>query len=252
MSREWDAATYDRVANPHVKWGSGILEHLDATGVATVVDAGCGTGRVTELVLERVPGAHVTAVDGSAQMVEQAKARLAPAIGAGRVDVVHADLTEPLLGKLPGGQPVDAVVSTATFHWITDHDRLFANLAEVVRPGGQLVAQCGGAGNLASVYEAMRQAGEPWIGPKYYAGAAETARRLEACGFTDVRTWLHDEPTPFDSIEALEEFIGAIVLGAHLERLPESERAPFVHAVASRLPKPELDYVRLNIVARRA
>jgi len=252
MSREWDATTYDRVANPHVKWGAGILEHLDPDGVVTVVDAGCGTGRVTELVLDRVPGARVVAIDGSQKMVEEAGRRLLPAIDDGRVEVVHADLTKSFLGLLPRREPVDAIVSTATFHWILDHDVLFANLAEALRPGGQLVAQCGGAGNLASVYEAMRQAGEPWMGPKYYATAEETADRLRSCGFTDVRTWLHDEPTPFESLEALEEYLGAIVLGAHLERLPEAERAPFVHAVASRLPKAELDYVRLNMVARRA
>src|SRR3954469_2104878 len=140
MSREWDATTYDRVANPHVKWGAGILQHLDPDNVATVVDAGCGTGRVTELVLERVAGAHVVAIDGSQQMVDQAEQRLAAPVASGRVTVLHADLTQPLLDRLPGGRQVDAVVSTATFHWIPDHDVLFANLASILRPGGQLVA----------------------------------------------------------------------------------------------------------------
>src|SRR5438309_4481018 len=208
----------------------------------SVVDAGCGSGRVTELVLERVPEAVVVAVDGSGQMVEQARVRLGDAVAAGRVVPLHADLTKPLLPLLPDRRPVDALVSTATFHWIEDHDVLFANLADVIRPGGQLVAQCGGAGNLDSVYRSMRAAGEPWMGPKYYATAEETADRLARFGFTDVRTWLHDEPTPFDSTEELEEYLATVVLGAHLERLAESDRSPFVHRVVAGLEHPELDY----------
>src|SRR4051794_8459601 len=137
----WNAESYDRIANPHVRWGAEVLERLNPDCVHRVIDAGCGTGRVTELLLEHVPDASVIALDGSEHMLEQAAIRLKPAVDAGRVEFMHADLTKPL----PIDHPVDAVLSTATFHWIDDHETLFANLAAVLRPGGQLVAQCGGA-----------------------------------------------------------------------------------------------------------
>jgi trans-aconitate 2-methyltransferase len=220
-----------------------MLDRLELAGGERVLDAGCGTGRVTAALLARLPAGRVVALDASPSMLAQARARL----GEERVEYVEADLGRPL----PIG-PVDAVFSTATFHWVPDHDALFAHLAAVLRPGGQLVAQCGGEGNIASVQEALRQMDGDWGDPLHFAGEAETRRRLEASGFVNVDVWLHDEPTHFEPGEPFETFLATVVLGAHLERLAPADRSGFVRAVAERLPGPVIDYVRLNITARRA
>jgi trans-aconitate 2-methyltransferase len=246
VAREWDAATYDRVATPQERWGIPVVERLGPEGVETVLDAGCGTGRVTQMVLDRAPGARVIAVDGSQQMLDEAARRLEPAVDAGRVRFVHADLSKPLSLD----EPVDAVVSTATFHWIKDHDALFANLASVMRPGAQLVAQCGGAGNIASVVAAMAEVGETW-NPWTFTTPDEARRSLERAGFVDVEAWHHDEPTEFAPGPELEEFLATVVLGEHLARRPKAERAPFLRAVIAALPSRTIDYVRLNLLATR-
>ena len=246
-TREWDAVSYDRISDPQVRWVTGLLDELRPDGVNTVLDAGCGTGRVTQEVLDRLPGARVIALDGSRRMLDEAARRLAPAVEAGKVTFVHADLGRPL----PLAEPVDAIVSTATFHWVLDHDALFANLAAVLRPGGQLVAQFGAEGNVGSVVAALESIGERWH-PWNFATPEETDERLLAAGFTGVRTWITEEPTPFDPGPPLEEFLATVVLGCHLERLAPEERTPFVKRVAAALPSPVLDYVRLNVVARRA
>ena len=162
---------------------------------------------------------------------------------------VVADLGRPL-PVAPAS--VDAILSTATFHWVRDHDALFANLAAVLRPGGRLVAQCGGAGNIAAVRTAIHAVGEAWDGPWTFATPDETRARLEAAGFRAIEAWLHDEPTPISAGEPLREYLRTVVLGAHLERLPGGDRDPFVAAVAERLPGGVIDYVRLNLVATRA
>jgi trans-aconitate 2-methyltransferase len=113
------------------------------------------------------------------------------------------------------------------------------------------VAQCGGAGNIASVVAALPPAADGWTGPWTFAAPEETRRRLEAAGFEDVRVWLRAEPTALEPGEPLETFLATVILGAHVDRLPRDERAEFVKGVAARLPRPEIDYVRLNIVARR-
>jgi trans-aconitate 2-methyltransferase len=145
VPREWDARTYDTLPLLHQQWGRGTLERLRLRGDEVVLDAGCGTGRDTALLLERLPSGRVVAVDASSRMLERLRERLAGRLD--RVEVIQADLTEPL----PAGLEVDAVFSVAAFHWITDHQTLFANLAKALRPGGQLVAECGGQGNVASV-----------------------------------------------------------------------------------------------------
>lgn len=246
MTGEWDAPTYDRVADPQAGWGAAVLERLPLAGDERVLDAGCGSGRVTEMLLARLPRGRVVALDVSGAMLAEARRRLAR--HRDRVEFVQADLARPL----PIGAPVDAVLSTATFHWVTDHDALFRNLAAAMRPGGRLMAQCGGAGNIATLKRVLAGVGNGWQGEYLFATPAETEARLLAAGFVDVEAWLTNEPTRFEPGEPFETFLETVCLRQHLERLPAAERAGFVSAVAARMPAPELDYVRLNIVARRA
>jgi trans-aconitate 2-methyltransferase len=245
MPRDWDARTYDRVADPMTRWGAAVLDRLPLAGTERVLDAGCGSGRVTELLAERLPRGRVVALDGSPAMVEAARARLGRF--GDRIDYVVADLA----AALPI-EPVDAILSTATFHWVSDHAALFGNLAAVLRPGGRLVAQCGGEGNIASIQRVLGAIGDGWLGAVHFAGPAETARRLAAAGFIDIECWLTPEPTRFEPGEPLETYLRTVVLGAHLARLPPDAHDDFVHAVAAGLGEPVIDYVRLNISARRA
>ena len=246
MSRDWDARTYDRVADPMTRWGAAVLERLPLEDDERVLDAGCGSGRVTELLAARLPHGHVIALDGSPAMIETARGRLA---GFGdRIEYVIADLGLPL----PIEEPVDAILSTATFHWVPDHEALFANLAAVLRRGGWLVAQCGGVGNIASVERVLRTIGDGWLGTAHFETPLATTRRLDAAGFVDIECWLQDEPTWFEPGEPFETYLRTVILGASLERLSADERDAFVREVAARLPEPLIDYVRLNIVARRS
>jgi trans-aconitate 2-methyltransferase len=244
--RDWDAATYDKVADPMTRWGAAVLDRLPLRGDERVLDAGCGSGRVTELLVERLPRGAVVALDGSPAMIEQARSRLARF--GNQVEYVVADLGRPL----PVAEPVDAILSTATFHWVPDHDAMFRSLAAVLRPGGRLVAQCGGAGNVASVQRVLAGIGDGWLGDAHFETPEATAERLQAAGFVEVECWLTEEPTSFEPGAPFETFLRTVVLGSHLARLPEAERDVFVHRVASALPAPRIDYVRLNILARRA
>lgn len=246
--RDWNAASYERVSGPMEAMGRDVLDRLELRGDERVLDAGCGTGRVTEALVERLPRGEVIAIDGSPAMVEQARARL-----DGRADVRVGDLLELRLER-----PVDAILSTATFHWIADHDRLFARLRDALVPGGRLVAQCGGEGNVAELNAAARRVGdrEPyaaalagWVGPWHFAAPAETAERLRRLGYVDVWTWSQDVRVVPDEPR---EFLGTLALGSHLERLAPELREPFVDAVMAELAEPVVDYVRLNILARRA
>lgn len=245
--RDWDATTYERLSAPMTAMGTDVLDRLVLRGDETVLDAGCGTGNVTRLLHDRLPEGHVIAVDAAPSMVEQARDLLPP-----DVDVHQADLLE-----LTVDQPVDAVLSTATFHWVPDHDRLFARLHAALKPGGRLVAQCGGHGNVAEVKQAGLDVAQAapyaehftdWATDWTFATPEETERRLHAAGFRDVWCWLtRVDVDPGDPAA----YLRAICLGSFVERLPDALRAPFVTAALERLPQPlEIHYVRLNILAR--
>ena len=245
VSTPWDARTYDRTSEPQQAWASEVLARLEGVAQdATVLDVGCGTGRVTEVLLELVPGGHVLAMDASADMVGLARARLGERAQVWCEDALDLDLDEP----------VDAVVSTAALHWVPNHDRLWTRLAHALRPGGVLEIQCGGEGNIDGVRRVIdavaRDSAPELVGfsPWVFAGPGETESRLRAAGFTATRCWLEERPTYPQDVDA---FVRTSILAAHLERLPAERREPFAAAVVAGVRLP-LDYVRLNVSAVRA
>jgi trans-aconitate 2-methyltransferase len=247
-TRDWDAATYDRISAPQRQWAAEQLDRLDLRGDEVVLDAGCGSGAITELLADRVPEGRVYGVDLAPSMTAHAAQTLGD-----RATILTQDLAEL---DLP--EPVDVIFSNATFHWVPDHDALFAALARNLRPGGRLIAQCGGKGNIDS----FRRVGESltqespyaeyfagWTQPWNYATAEETAERLDRAGFTGIETWLEPRPTTPPEPRAFAE---TVCLVRHLDLLPEELGARFVDEVLARMGDPlVLDYVRLNMVAQR-
>jgi trans-aconitate 2-methyltransferase len=255
--RSWDGDEYHRISAPMEAMALPVVERLELRGDETVLDAGCGSGRVTRHVVAAVPNGRVVAVDADADMVRAAAVTLAETGAVVRqVDLLELDLPALRVGV----DAVDAVFSTATFHWIRDHDRLFARMFAALVPGGRFEAQCGGGSNIERVHAVARDVArqEHYADDLYdvegitnFYSPEETAARLRNAGFADVRCWLQDVPvTPEDPIA----YLRTIILGQHVERLGDDLGAAFVHEVAEGLGFPgpvTLDYVRLNISARR-
>ena len=245
--REWDGASYDRISGPQEALGRAVLERLRLRGDETVLDAGCGSGRVTEALIERLPRGRVIAIDASPSMVAQARLRLGERAEVHEMDLLELTLPEPL----------DAILSTATFHWVLDHDALFRRLRAALRPGGQLVAQCGGKGNIDRLrgvarevleHEPYAQHFRDWSTPWLYAAPEETHERLLAAGFSAAQCWL--QPAP-QYPEQPREFLAEVILGPQVQRLPADLRDPFLDTVLDEVGESSLmvDYVRLNIDA---
>jgi trans-aconitate 2-methyltransferase len=248
---DWDAGTYDRLGGTVQSFGHALLDRLELDGDEAVLDAGCGSGAVTAALLERLPRGRVVAVDSSPAMVERARERLGP---DPRLTVQLGNLVEL---ELP--EPVDGVFSSAVFHWVPDHERLFERMHAALRPAGWLLAQCGGHGNIADVRQALeRVQREPdfaerlgsWPGPWCYSPPHVACERLERAGFEAVRAMTHIERVP---TREPERYLASIILGGHLDQLPEELHAPFVRRVVEEMESPqELRYVRLTLTARRA
>jgi trans-aconitate 2-methyltransferase len=258
VSREWNATSYHKVSAPQTTWGQKVLGRLELTGDERAIDAGCGSGRLTADLLERLPRGRVLAIDRSWNMLQTARANLRPSHGP------RVWFAQVALPDLPLAAWADVVFSTATFHWIGDHPALFANVLTALRPGGRLHAQCGGGPNLAEAHalaEAV-MARDPfapyfaeWPGVWEFASAEVTAQRLTDAGFVEVVTDLEAAPTTLASEADYREFVTTVIYHPHLQRLPAALHEPFIDAVtalaAAQATPFTLDYWRLNMQARR-
>ncbi len=258
-STDWDARTYHAVSDPQFGWGLRVLERVDLGEDEVVLDAGCGSGRLTARLAARLPRGRVVGLDLSQNMLRTARSALAEA-GVANVALLRGDVA-----RLPFEAAFDVVFSTATFHWVPDHDALFRSVFAALRPGGRLRAQCGGGPNIArararaaSLMAAPEFAGRfrDWRNPWTYATAQETAARLRAAGFAEVETGLEEAPVTFADDVAFQAFTSTVILRPYLAQLPdESARRAFTRRFAELAaaddPAYTLDYWRLNIAARR-
>jgi trans-aconitate 2-methyltransferase len=247
-TQDWDAKTYDRISAPQQQWAAEQLDRLTLRGDEVVLDAGCGSGKIALKLSELVPDGRVYAVDAAPSMVQHTREALGARATVYCQDLVELDLPEP----------VDVIFSNATFHWIADHDALFAALARNMKPGARVVAQCGGHGNIDRLRKLADEiAREPawapyfegWGGVWNYAGAEETAERLQRAGFDDIHTWLEARPTELPAADG-RTFVATVCLIRHLDRIPAERRDAFVDEMLARYGEPVvLDYVRLNMTA---
>lgn len=254
---DWDAAAYHQVSDPQVTWGRAVLERLELRGDERVIDAGCGTGRLTRELAARLPNGSVIGLDGSRQMLEQARTYLAGCQPSVR-------FVQALLPDLPFAGWADVIFSTATFHWVRNHPALFANIHRALKRGGVLHAQCGGGQNLAQARapaDAVMRLPQfakwfvDWQPIWEFADHRVTADRLLAAGFTDVSTGLEAAPVTFEDEARYRAFVSTVVFRLHLARLPEDLKSSFLDEIVVRLPTTavrfKLDYWRLNLRARR-
>lgn len=260
MPREWKSADYHRLSDPQYEWGLKVLQKLQSFSIpvnADILDAGCGSGRVTAELLKAFPKARVVAIDASANMVQEARNTLASF--SDRVAVEHLDLLH-----LATQQAVDVVFSTAVFHWIKDHDALFANLFRALRPGGLLLAQFGGGPNLKKLRERadkLRRLPEfasfftNWQRVWEYPGPELEAERLRKAGFDEIQTSLEEAPTTFPDEETYRAFCATVTLAPYVERLPDEWQDRFLDLIVLEASKDHpaftLDYWRLNLQAKR-
>jgi len=256
---EWNAASYHRVSGPQTEWGRRVLSRLTLRGDERVIDAGCGTGRLTGELLARLPSGRLVALDRSWNMLLKAREQLGAAFGA-RVSFVRVELP-----RLPFNAWADLVFSTATFHWVRNHEQLFNEILLALRPGGRLFAQCGGGPNLANAHavadDVMHSAPfaphfRAWSGVWEFSTPETAAARMKAAGFVDIATNLEPAPTTLDSEQAYREFVTTVIYNPHLAMLPDHTlRARFIDEVTVRAarqhPPYTLDYWRLNLEGRR-
>lgn len=254
---EWDATAYDKLSDPQFSWGMKLLATLTLRGDETVLDAGCGSGRLTEELVKLLPNGRVIALDLSGNMLQNAQERLA--LAGNRVLFQRADLSNFRLSE-----EVDGIFSNAALHWVPDHDSMFPSLFRALKPGGWIIAQFGGEGNLAKLKSRTRELCNVEPFEKYmkefsdgahYETEAATRHRMESAGFVEIETSRHPEPVRFPNASSMKMFVSKVNLHRYLAALPDELSDQFaaklVEFAANDEPPYTLDYMRLTIRAKK-
>ena len=247
--QRWDPERYRRWAPYVTELGRGVVELLDPRPGERVLDLGCGDGELTAQLAAR--GCRVLGVDRSADFVAAARERGVTALQA---DARHVAGPELAAGRF------DAVFSNAVLHWIPEAAAVIAGVRRLLRAGGRFVAEFGGAGNIATVrdalHEALRRRGidasarDPW----YFPTDGEYRRLLEAHGFevADIRLFPRPTPVPGTLTEWMDTFAAAFLDGLE-PGTRQAIQAEVSAAAAPRLRGPDgawtVDYVRLRFRA---
>lgn len=245
----WDAQLYDDKHAFVWQMGSGLIEILAPQAGETVLDLGCGTGHLTAQIAER--GAQVLGIDASASMIEQAQ-NLFPALEFRVADGTDFEVDAPF----------DAIFSNAALHWIKPPERAAACMSRALKPGGRLVAEFGGQGNVQTILGAIALAAKT-LGyqlpdnPNYFPSIAAYATLLEAHGLETTAATLFERPTPLEGDNGLRQWI-LMFRPASLQAIP-AERQQEFFALSEEFARPTLwrdntwfaDYRRLRLVARK-
>lgn len=245
----WNATLYKEQHAFVFEYGNDLLSWLDPKEGEHILDVGCGTGELTAKIAE--PGAIVTGIDQSPEMIESARSHY-PEL---RFEV--ADITELSLG-----QEYDAIFSNATLHWVLEKEKAAAQMRRHLKPGGRLVLEMGGLNNVKSLSDAVSKellkSNYAFPPVWYFPSAARYTTVLEHQGLTIRKVMYFDRETELKDgengiVEWLEMFGGHFFVN-----VPPAEKQRIMYTVQENLRPTHfrdgkwfLDYKRLRIHAER-
>jgi trans-aconitate methyltransferase len=229
MSYQWNAKNYSKNASAQFGWGMELLQSITLHGDETVLDVGCGDGKVTQVIAESVPHGRVVGMDSSEDMIQFAQETYRD--GAPQLVFQHGDAS-----ALSYEHEFDLVFSNACLHWVHDHIAVLKGIARALKPGGRALLQMGGTGNVETVRAAVREVNseEPWVAyfedvapSHFFHGDEEYAEWLSLAGLVPSRLKL----MPKEMLHTPDEFEGwfRATWLPDIQRVPEERREAFIH-----------------------
>ncbi len=229
----WDAADYARNSSAQMGWAKELISRLSLKGDESLLDLGCGDGKISAGLARLLPEGRVLGIDLSEEMIALASETFPrdefPNLSFERMDVTEIRLSDSF----------DVVFSNAVLHWVKDHARVLAGVRSCIKPGGTLLFQMGGRGNALAVFRVMEELirSERWqpffenfIPPYYFYGPEEYETWLEKSGFRPVRLRLFPKEMRHEGREGLRGWLRTTWF-PYTDQLPEKMRDSFLDEV---------------------
>jgi trans-aconitate methyltransferase len=256
----WDAETYDNISTIQEQFALKLIQLRNWTGKEIVMDAGCGSGRVTKILAKEIPNKKIYAIDIDVNMIDKAKDNLSQ---FENVTIINSDLLDLNLQII--SSKVDVIFSNAALHWILNHQKLFNTFFELLNQNGQLLIQCGGYGNLKkaiSIFNKIKDSEKfkdyfkEWKEEWYFPKPSNTEKLLNEIGYNNIKVYLSEASISFVNKSSYSLYLKTVVLGPYLRYIPsDNYKEEYLKSILNEIEQNHLemiwnlDYVRLNILA---
>jgi len=250
----WNAREYAQHSSNQFEWARGLIPKLELKGTESLLDIGCGDGKVTNLLSTYLPHGQVVGVDSSDEMISAARQSF-PHCHCPNLTFLKMDARE-----LTFREQFDVAFSSATLHWIIDHQTVLSGVHDSLDKGGRLLFQMAGKGNAQSIIAVLEELiseedCKPYFKnfsfPYGFYGPEEYKTWLKDSGFQPVRVELIPKDMTLQGKEGLVGWIRSVWL-PFTERVPPSLRDSFINEIADRYilayPLDETGAVRIKMV----
>lgn len=226
----WNSKEYLKYSSIQYKWAQELIGKLYLAGDESILDIGCGDGKVTALIHSHLNNGHITGIDSSPDMINLAK-KTFPPLKYPNLSFVLLDAT-----KLDFRNQFDIIFSTATLHWVKDHLSVLRGVKRSLRKSGRILFQMGGKGNAQDIIAIVNKL---ITTDKYRSYFKDFSFPYNFYSPVDYKQWLNKaelspkriELIPKDMIQkGKEEFRGWIRTTwlPYTERIPENMRELFI------------------------
>jgi trans-aconitate methyltransferase len=204
---KWNANDYSRNSSAQESWAKELISKLSLKGHESLIDIGCGDGKITNEIAARLPAGLAVGIDSSGSMIELASSTYA----RDNLSFVLMDAENIHLDR-----KFDVAFSNATLHWVKDHQAVLASLKKHMNPNGKILFQMGGKGNAQDIVNTLDRitADERWSEffkqfefPYHFCEVEDYEAWLPASGYRAVRIELITKDMVHKNTEGLKGWL---------------------------------------------
>lgn len=251
---KWNPEDYAKNSDVQLKWAQELRQNLNLQGNESVLDVGCGDGKITADFATTLTSGRVMGVDSSPEMIAYAT-RTYPSKQYSNLSFACVDAR-----SLDFDQEFDLCFSNAVLHWVDNHPAFLRGAHQSLRGGGRLVISCGGKGGAAEVLQVFSElvvceSWQPYFGgfrnPYFFYGDQDYLPWLEEVGFAVKRLELVTKDMTHRGKDDLASWIRTTWM-PFTQCVPESERdnfiSQFVETYVERIPLDQNGLVHIRMV----